>query len=450
MNVYLIVGLLGVFLSFASATDSYFGGWEACVQNMPNVENTGMEGWDSLRTPILSVPDFNGDGRVTAHDVKLMRARMVAFSADASIGYEAFFDLDGDCDIDDGDLNIVLNSMGMRSNSYDRRVAQLFALYDWVGDLRGDSAFYQNGIFPIPVPLRGHGNHWFTPKGLAVMQGYTAPNMNEIEGLNIPSNEGSSNSRVHGLFWPGYAVPIFRDPESGLEGIFDFPPSPFFDVTSLNLGVRLPACYHPHYGGGDPDCLWANYPVVRFANPSPQLSGDSVCEAWHAHAGLCMFVNDATGLTEAHQHTTLNECLQMSDERGSPSPPWMGMTVPVPLPNGDVYNVQFGSTLWLNTWMVHFWLFDLNPLGLYAGWHPTLNLNAPSEASLNNFAVNTQGRPVTQFFLSNQGETDACCRAEGKHVNACCQHDDWRNNMCCRCTFDHSSCPSGWTVNACD
>jgi len=51
-----------------------------------------------------------------------------------------------------------------------------------------------------------------------------------------------------------------------------------------------------------------------------------------------------------------------------------------------------GSVLWTNFWMVHMWIYDLNPKGLFGGAHPCVEPNGPSDKTING------DRPVPHFF----------------------------------------------------
>ena len=46
----------------------------------------------------------------------------------------------------------------------------------------------------------------------------------------------------------------------------------------------------------------------------------------------------------------------------------------------------------MNFWMLHVWLFDLNPNGVFGGTHPCVDPDAPPESSING------DREVPPFF----------------------------------------------------
>ena len=45
-----------------------------------------------------------------------------------------------------------------------------------------------------------------------------------------------------------------------------------------------------------------------------------------------------------------------------------------------------------NVWMLHMWMFDLNPNGLFGGTHPDVDPQAPGEEIING------GREVPMWF----------------------------------------------------
>ena len=131
------------------------------------------------------------------------------------------------------------------------------------------------------------------------------------------------------------------------------------------------------------------------------------------------YIGDGVTVTPI-QHLTFDECYAYAP-LSIANPPWI--------------QAGFPSVLWANFWMVHFWVFDPNPLGLYAGWHPTLNLDAAGEGVINARVLDPLdlNRPISHFFSTHHGIADACCRQVGVDANSCCQTLDWRNDLLCRC-----------------
>ena len=65
----------------------------------------------------------------------------------------------------------------------------------------------------------------------------------------------------------------------------------------------------------------------------------------------------------------------------------------------DVSMMEDGSNLWANFWMIHIWLYDLNPNGLFAGTHPCVEVDAPSDETISG------DREVPEFF-ADHGEME--------------------------------------------
>ncbi|NRB41490.1 MAG: hypothetical protein HRU20_23965 [Pseudomonadales bacterium] len=56
------------------------------------------------------------------------------------------------------------------------------------------------------------------------------------------------------------------------------------------------------------------------------------------------------------------------------------------------------GNLWVNIWMLHAWIYDLNPMGLFSGTHPHVDPNATPESS------RRDGREVPMYFMMHHGE----------------------------------------------
>lgn len=293
-------------------------------------------------SPLLSVADFDASGKVTGKDISTL-ARHIGNQG----SYYALYDRNGDGKLDEKDIRLARQDINNTSTQLDREIAGFYNRFKHLQTVRGFDKLMGMGYFPIPVPLKGHGVHWFNAAGQASMMGHKQPNPNIAEGLNVSTDQ----RRVHALF---YATPG----------------SPVFDNGATD---------YPH--GDD----WKDARVIAFDNmPDKFTSSDD--EMWHTHAGLCMplsykrdaagdLVYDENGLKivvgEAHQYTTYNECQAMSS---------------------DLTAMEDGSNMWANFWMLHMWLYDPNPNGLFAGIHPCVEQDAPDES------VIIGDREVPEFF----------------------------------------------------
>ena len=476
--------------------DKFFGGTRKCYEDIPDADTWGMTGYYFPRAPILEVPDYNGDGCVDNEDLALVKAAIgrAIFRPNNMAVQDSRFDRDGDCDLDHGDFLLTQQAMGTVSPTRVQQIAKRINSFAWVGDIRGTQNFLANNLFPIPVPLQGHATHWFTQSGLLTMQGYQQSNFSAIEGLNINSEEEtpSNPARAHGLMWPGFAMPLFNDTVNGLHGILDFVIPPTFcpaypNPADQTIARRLQCCLDngwkcgnitssnptdPALNGGvacpmtnPTGCWWMQFQTEGFANPAPFMTEDTQCESWHVHNGLCMYINASkpsgcvcTSYTncncqgDAWQHMSFVDCLQAWQTHGSPSAPWM-------VPGTPFENAPF---LWANFWMVHFWMFSENPIGLFAGWNPVLSLRSPSETTINSYIQNLPNHVIPAFAAQHTGIANPCCLAVGVRDNECCESPSWRSNVCCACSMflsghEHAALPPmrpcetmhGWNCATC-
>lgn len=286
--------------------------------------------------PLLSVADFDGNGRVDRKDLKLLIA------AKKMGGYYAFYDRNGDHVLNRQDFVAAVRDLGKKSTPLDRELAQAFRRFGHFQHTRAPAELLQLGFLPGTQSLRGHGAHWLSATGAAATQGLTSADKTRADGLNVPMQADA----VWGMFWGSPAQPLFADPTaaSGLSTL-DYP---------------------------TPGGIWETKRVQAFEAPAPTFF-DSEHESWHPHAGLCAVVED-TGHGQqlvVRQHLSFAECQAL---------PSLGKT-------GIIY-----PNAWMNFWMLHLWMFELNPDGPFANVHPCLDPNAPLEHEIN------EGREVPPFF----------------------------------------------------
>ena len=159
---------------------------------------------------------------------------------------------------------------------------------------------------------------------------------------------------MKGVFYTQNAVPLFNDSSSasGLSTL-DYP---------------------------QPAGAWMYERVQAFTGQAPTLFPHSTEENWHVHGGLCITLQDLGQGPQfiLEQHTSFMECQSLTSLRKT--------TV-----NGVEMNI------WVNLWMLHTWMFDLNPEGLFANTHPCLDPHAPQESEING------DREVPAFFSHHGG-----------------------------------------------
>lgn len=284
--------------------------------------------------PLTSVADFDASGVVDGEDISVL-AKHIGNNKD----YYSLYDRNADGVLDDSDINLATKDANKKSSNADQELAAMYNRFKELQNVRGYDELEALGYTPIPVPLKGHGVHWFNAEGLASMMGIKAPDPYTAEGLNVSTDK----RRVHALFWASPASPVFAN------GATDYP-----DGES-----------------------WKDAQVIAFDNLPTHLTSRHD-ENWHKHGGLCMplsYAHDELGnrtiTGEAHQHTTYNECQAM--------------------PN-DLSMMPDGLNMWANFWMVHVWLYDLNPNGLFDGHHPCVEQDAPDDDIING------DREVPKFF----------------------------------------------------
>lgn len=273
--------------------------------------------------PLLSVADFNGDGVVDNNDIVILSKHV------GGKGYYALYDRNSDGDLTGADVALATKDIGMLSTVPDREIAKIYNRFKYLQAVQGNDNLSSLGYFPIPPALKGHGTHWFNSSGLASLLGQKEPSIYTAEGLNVSSDK----QVVHAVFWASPAVLVFEN------GATDYP-------------------------NGE---NWKDSQVIRFDN-TPAALTSSVHESWHKHAGLCLTTEhsyDGNGNVvrtgNANQHTTYNECQAISNDEPQPD----------------------GSNMWASFWMVHMWLYDLNPNGFFAGQHPCVDPDELDETTIN-------------------------------------------------------------------
>ncbi len=289
--------------------------------------------------PLTTVADFDANGIVNGKDIATLAKHI-----GSNKKYYALYDRNADGVLDNKDIYLASRDINKASTEIDLEIATMYNRFKALQTVRGDEVLTSLGYSPIPVALKGHGVHWLNIDGMASMLGNKLPDPEIAEGLNVSSDE----KRVHALFWAAPAIPVFDN------GATDYP-----DGES-----------------------WKDAHVISFDNMPTHITSRHD-EMWHKHGGLCMplsYTYDDLGnrmvTGKAHQFTTYNECQAMPAE---------------------VSMLPDGSTLWANFWMIHVWLYDLNPNGLFAGTHPCVEVNAPDDETIND------GRVIPMFF-SDHGE----------------------------------------------
>lgn len=297
--------------------------------------------------PILTVPDFNGSGRVNWEDVLQIEAALLEGK------YYAFYDRNADGLFNRDDVNATWAGYGAYSTVVDRELAAFFQRFGW---LQSQPRSVIEGVilrWQLFTPaLAGHGEHWvqmlrampaFEPDGVA------DPTM--AQGLNLDT----VRDEVVGLFWGEAATPLFEDPSdpSGLSTL-----------------------------GWPEGTAWFDKRVQAFADTPSQFTS-SPHEFWHTHAGLCL-TEPEPGNFVINQYMSNAECQALPNI----NPQFVGFD--------ENFNPIYAN-IWVNVWMLHMWMFDLNPNGFFGGTHPDADPQAPPEHMING------GREVPMWFQMHNG-----------------------------------------------
>jgi len=242
--------------------------------------------------------------------------------------YYAFYDINADGKFNKRDIQQAETHLGLSSSNLDQQKAILFHQIKQLQIVDNEPELSATRYVRIAPSLAGHGEHWT----------FSLPDSGETAfrpgGLNFSAEDSSAK----GVFWSHDATPVFEN------GATDYPQP-----------------------GGE----WMTSRVIAFSDQAPNYT-ESADEIWHTHAGLCVTANNGSNgiVPVLHQHTTFAEC----------------QSLPTLVKTGGDYN------LWFNIWMLHGWMFDLNPNGFFAGTHPCVDSDSPTEDSIN------EGREVPHFF----------------------------------------------------
>jgi len=246
--------------------------------------------------------------------------------------YYALYDVDTNGKIDDADISLASEQLGSTSQIIDQQLAILFNRNKQFQLVEDISEIRAMAYSMVASSLAGHGEHWEDLMS-PILTDFLRPN-----GLNIPK----AHDGVSGVFWIVDTTPVFE------FGATDYPTP-----------------------GGE----WETQRVVAFGDNAPKIFA-SPNENWHTHAGLCVTVDIGVSGPEIilNQHMTFAQCQEL------PS------LVKVPETNNNT---------WVNIWMLHAWLFDLNPKGVFGNTHTCVDPDSPSESDINS------GREVPPFFQNH-------------------------------------------------
>ena len=288
--------------------------------------------------PLLSVADFNGDGVVNDSDIRMMKLALHEKE------YFAIYDRNADGKLNKRDLYRAKSDYGQVSSPTDQQLAKMYQRFSHIQNVSGYDQIMSMNYQPFGGAIAFHGQHWNNTAGQLAIYGLRTADHFIAEGINV-----TDDGNVAALFWGEQAVPLFNDPasETGLSTL-DWP---------------------------SPTGVWNVERVQAFADSPPDFFPDTEADRWHTHAGICLILEDLGNGPEFqfHQQTSNAECQVMP----------------------SLFKIDFAGTPvnpWGNMWMLHAWMFDLNPKGVFGNTHPCVSPDAPSEHDSNG------GRVVPPFF----------------------------------------------------
>jgi len=282
--------------------------------------------------PISGYSDFNGDGIVDNKDLVLIKGTIKQEI------YYAFYDLNVDGRIDKKDIYIVNTQMGNSVPKFAQNIAKLFHQIKQFQILSSKVELKAMGFTKRTESYKGRGEFWTNSHALEILQGKKSASFNQIAGVMVPEK----GKAPWGAFWIQVAKPVFKN------GATDFP---------------------------KPDGAWMNSRVVSFGSRSTFFAPHGLGQ-WFAHPGLCSTTELVNGKKKIvlNQHTTFLECQA--------------------LPSLD--KVEVGGTKinpWVNIWILHIWMFDINSFGLFRSAHECMDPNSTYLDTIN------RGRERSPSFL---------------------------------------------------
>ena len=304
-------------------------------------DHSNHEDTQDLIKPLLSVTDFNGDGKVDNTDVRDIIARYEAVEGDDL--YHPLYDTNVNGQIDNYDIENVIHALGEDVPLLDQQIAQVTqATMKYYGPDGLEQAL-ADGYLPFTQEFMGHGIHYYNPT--------LADEVGNLEELDI--------ERPVGLNY---------DPEGNLLAVFY---------------IRLPETQEvtPENPFGD-----------LFVNPAddfPPSSFDTLtADDWHTHqstwfTGLDSLNSESVYFEEDVPVEAIVSRLQDTDFQLFPE-------------SDQSYSPKF--------WMLHGWFHSLNPAGTFANTHPDVAPYAPELGVHGGHHQGHQGDSAPLIAGTDEGE----------------------------------------------
>ena len=271
-----------------------------------------------VKTPILSVADFNGDGQVDFTDIQDIFSRHK--SVDGDDLYHPLYDLNTDGKIDVYDIVRAINTYGEDVPLLDQQIAQATqATMKYYGSGGLEQAI-ADGYVPTTQEAIGHGTHY---SNLSIF--LETKNLDQIDitrpvGLNYDAEDN-----LIAVFYLREPLTQEATPENPLAQLLvdptdDFPPSSSFDTLSA--------------------------------------------EDWHAHESFWI---TNTGNLDNSEYVFFEEDVPVNIIASR-----IEQTESIFYPESDIFYSP-------KVWMLHGWFHSFNPNGTFAITNPDVAPYAPQE-----------------------------------------------------------------------
>ena len=181
-------------------------------------------------TPLLSVADFDGDGKVDLADIKDILSRYK--STDGDDRYHPLYDMDADGDIDKHDIIKAVSTIGEDVPLLDQQIARATqATMKYYGSKGLENAI-ADGYIPITQEAKGHGTHYANLSIFLETKNSEELDISHPVGLNY-----DEKGNLLAVFYLREPLTQQATPENPLAGILvdpanDFPPTSSFDTLS--------------------------------------------------------------------------------------------------------------------------------------------------------------------------------------------------------------------------
>lgn len=283
-------------------------------------------------SPVLSVPDFDGDGTVTPQDVALIGQQVDTGE------YVAFFDLNVDGVLDGQDVAATAQARGEASSTLEQQLAELYWGTEKYRDIENA---YADGYRPFTQILHGHGQHMTRLPILVTPTGLDPDYQNSQDGiLEIAKPEG-----------------LNYDENGNLIAVYYYHGIDVKELVLASLGGDIPRVQEL-FG----EAIVNSMTSAMSGGTWPPLY-DSPEALWHQHWGACLDDLDyaAMSFDTSHQvfyseNYEIGECLAR-----------------VKAGSRQGYTTAFN--------MIHVWLYKLNPCGIFAGTHPHASMGYQEEGA---------------------------------------------------------------------